>query len=639
MDDIKRALESIYAIQNQQQATEESVGNIGEAPSGAQSAQVNLDKDVELQGSFNAKTFGALLGMDSSEASLLASFLAKHKNGMQPSRNELLAAADVFRALIDAETQVTTQALSMLRRIHADTAEGAYESVEDEIAQVVDESIRITKEGVEECWGDMAAPAAPAQAGETMTVNISMPNKNISVTTDSVDEIMNVLKLAGIAVGTTEPAVAEPEAPAADAEPAMVGAPVAPVADTPTGIAGDVDGDGDHDKADHDAEEPADDEEEKDDKAIMGAKESAKPDYNDVDKDGNEKESWEDAEKDKQNESLSQHDEINYRLNANREPTQQELDLPGVQYDPDTGKIAVKNATSLANTHRALQKAGWEQYTRNKGQAGAGHAGDSAYQLENQRILQLAGVNESETLSEGLIDMLKAKVLPKVTQLLGAELEGIAKKIKIITGDDLSLTKDNAIKVAKAFGFDKLVDQQTAPQEAEFAVAGNWQGKLIQLLYAAGIGASGAGMALGGGTLVVLGAIGFILLMGAQAVFGGHRGQVGAMGNYGNQGTSMKKGPGAMDAMESDRILQLAGLGETKLANSPACTSMDEPTEFDSLPSEKGTGAGKPDYGTRQSNMGGENPMALHSLDMEESFQQAMGEYRKFVAENISNKK
>jgi hypothetical protein len=470
MDDIKRALASIYAIQNQQQATEESVEQVVEEPTGAQAAQDHLGQGAELKGSFNAKTFGALLGMDSSEASLLASFLTKHKKGMQPSRNELLAAADVFRALVDAEPQVTTQALSMLRRISADTAEGAYESVEDEIAQVVDESIRITKEGVEECWGDMAAPAAPAQAGETMTVNISMPNKNISVTTDSVDEIMNVLKLAGIAVGTTEPAVAEPEAPAADAEPAMVGAPVATVANTPTGIAGDVDGDGDHDKADHDAEEPADDEE-KDDKAIMGAKESAKPDFNDVDKDGNEKESWEDAEKDKQNESLSQHDEINYRLNANREPTQQELDLPGVQYDPDSGMIAVKNATSLANTHRALQKAGWEQYTRNKGQAGAVHAGDSAYQLENQRILQLAG------------------------------------------------------------------------------------------------------------------------------------------------------------------------LDETKLANSPASTSMDEPTEFDSLPSEKGTGAGKPDYGTRQSNMGGENPMALHSLDMEESFQQAMGEYRKFVAENISKKK
>lgn len=395
MDDIKRALESIRAYQNQQQATEESVDNIGEAPSGAQAAQDHLGQGAELKGSFNAKTFGALLGMDSSEASLLATFLAKHKKGMPPSRNELLAAADVFRALIDAEPQVTNQALMMLRRISADTAEGAYESVEDEIAQVVDESIRVTKEGVEECWNDMPtnSPIVAGGQQETMTVNISMPNKNISVTTDSADEIMNVLKLAGIAVGTSEPAVTEPAAPAVDAEPAMVGAPAAPVADTPTGIAGDVDGDGDHDKADHDAEDDdADSDDKKDDKAIMGAKESAKPDFNDVDKDGNEKESWEDAEEDR-----------------------------------------AKN--------------------------------------------------------------------------------------------------------------------------------------------------------------------------------------------------------------ESVRILALAGLDETKLANSPACTSMDEPTEFDSLPSEKGTGAGKPDYGTRQSNMGGENPMALHSLDMEESFQTAMGEYRKFVAENISRKK
>lgn len=587
MDDIKRALESIYAIQNQQQATEESVGNIGEAPSGAQSAQANLDKDVELKGAFNAKTFGALLGMDSSEGSLLASFLAKHKNGMQPSRNELLAAADVFRALIDAEPQITTQALAMLRRVHADAAEGAYESVEDEVAQVVDESIRLTKEGVEECWGDMAAPAAPAQAGETMTVSISMPNKQISVTTDSADEVMNLLKLAGISVSdpVAEPAVAEPEAPAVDAEPAMVGAPSTPSlpadhdADHDMVKSLDKDGDGDHDSADHDAEK--DDADDKDNKAIMGAKEVKEEDIDE--------------------------NAFNQAAAAAARQGKDEFEFP-----EGSGKMhPVK-----------MDK-------------------DSAHQMgESQRILQLAGVNESETLSEGLIDMLKAKVLPKVMQLFGAELEGIAKKIKIIVGDDLSLTKDNAIKVAKALGFEKLVDQQTAPQEAEFAIAGNWQGKLIQMLYAAGLGAVGTGMAaIGGTTSVFLAAIGFIMLMAAQAFFGGHRGQIGAMGNYGNQGTSMKNGPGAMDAMESDRILQLAGLGEGKLANSPANTSMDEPTEFDSLPSEKGTGAGKPDYGTRQSNMGGENPMALHSLDMEESFQQAMGEYRKFVAENISNKK
>ena len=585
MDDIKRALESIYAIQNQQQATEESVASISEEPTGAQAASANLDQDVEIKGSFNAKSFGALLGMDSSEASLLATFLAKHKNGQQPSRNELLAAADVFRALIDAEPQVTTQALSMLRRVHADTAEGAYESVEDEIAQVVDESIRLTKEGVEECWGDMAAPAAPAQAGETMTVNISMPNKNISVTTDSADEIMSVLKLAGIAVGNAEPEVTEPEAPAVDAEPAMVGAPAAPVADTPTGIAGDVDGDGDHDKADHDAEEP-DDKEEKDDKAIMGSKE-----VNEEDIDENA---------------------FNQAAAAAARTGAKEFEFP-----KGSGKM-----------HPV------------KMDKGAAHQMGESEELESQRILQLAGVNESEALNEGLLDMLKAKVLPKVMQLFGAELENIAKKIKTIVGDDLSLDKNNAIKVAKAFGFEKLADQQTAPQEAEFAIAGNWQGKLIQALYAAGLGGTAAGMAvIGGTTSVFLAAIGFLLLMSAQAFYGGHADQIGAMGNYGNKGMSMKKGPGSMEPMESNRILQLAGLDESKLANSPANTSMDEPTEFDSLPSEKGTGAGKPDYGTRQSNMGGENPMALHSLDMEESFQAAMGEYRKFVAENISKKK
>jgi len=416
MDDIKRALESIYAIQSQQQATEDTVGNVSEGPTGAQAAQDNLDSEAHLKGSFNAKSFGALLGMDSSEASLLASFLNKHRNGMQPSRNELLAAADVFRALVDADPQVTGQALSMLRRVSAE--EGAYESVEQEIQQVVDESIRLTKEGVEECWGDMAAPAAPAQAGETMTVNISMPNKNISVTTDSADEIMNVLKLAGIAVGSNEPAVAEPAVPAADAEPAMVGAPGMPAdhdADHDMVKTLDKDGDGDHDQDDHDAEK---DSNEKKDKAIMGS-----------------------------------------------EVKEDDID---------------ENAFSQAA-------------------AAASRLGKDEFEFP----------------------------------------EGSGKM--------------HPVKMSK----------DTAHQ----------------------MGESDDGQA------------------------------------------------------EARRILGLAGLDETKLANSPAGTSMDEPTEFDSLPSEKGTGAGKPDYGTRQSNMGGENPMALHSLDMEESFQAAMGEYRKFVAENISRKK
>lgn len=418
MDDIKRALEAIYSVK--ENAVEVQAVEEGGEPKGAQAAVSHLGQQADLKGSFNAKTFGALLGMDSSEASLLASYLAKHKKGMPPSRNELLAAADVFRALVDAEPQITNQALMMLRRISA-AEEGAYESMEQEIEQVVDESIRLTKEGVEECWTDMPtnSPIVAGGEQETMTVNISMPNKNISVTTDSADEIMNVLKLAGIAVGTSEPAV-EPEAPAVDAEPAMVGAPVA-TADTPTGIPGDVDGDGDHDMDDHEAEKDAapDSDDEKKDKAIMGS-----------------------------------------------EVKEEDID---------------ENAF-------------------NQAAAEAARSGKDEFEFP----------------------------------------EGSGKMHPVKMGKD------------------------TAHQ----------------------------------------------------------------MGESDEDGQT-----------EARRILGLAGLDETKLANAPACTTMDEPTEFDSLPSEKGTGAGKPDYGTRQSNMGGENPMALHSLDMEESFQAAMGEYRKFVAENISRKK
>jgi hypothetical protein len=71
----------------------------------------------------------------------------------------------------------------------------------------LNEGIRGAKEGVAECWGD----SAQVGQGEKMSVTISMPGKNISVTSDSVDEIANILKLAGINVGGTsaeEPTVA-----------------------------------------------------------------------------------------------------------------------------------------------------------------------------------------------------------------------------------------------------------------------------------------------------------------------------------------------------------------------------------------------------------------------------------------------
>ena len=95
-----------------------------------------------------------------------------------------------------------------------------------------------------------------------------------------------------------------------------------------------------------------------------------------------------------------------------------------------------------------------------------------------------------------------------------------------------------------------------------------------------------------------------------------------------------------IDVNDMNRLLKLSGMGEldeSKLANSPEGTSYDEPTEFDELPSEVGKGAGKPEYINRADGQG-ENPMSTHN-DVEESFQTALGEYRKFVAEGIMGKK
>ena len=96
-----------------------------------------------------------------------------------------------------------------------------------------------------------------------------------------------------------------------------------------------------------------------------------------------------------------------------------------------------------------------------------------------------------------------------------------------------------------------------------------------------------------------------------------------------------------IDVNDMNRLLKLSGMGEldeSKLANSPEGTSYDEPTEFDKLPSEAGKGAGKPEYINRADGQG-ENPMSMHSKDVEESFETALGEYRKFVAEGIMGKK
>lgn len=143
-----------------------------------------------------------------------------------------------------------------------------------------------------------------------------------------------------------------------------------------------------------------------------------------------------------------------------------------------------------------------------------------------------------EQLDEGIMDMLKPLAM-KFVKMVGPEaMQDIAAQVKQATGGDLSATKDNAMKVAQAFGLDKK------PDAVAEGIAGNWQGKLTQLVYGSGLLGSAAGVISMFGTpgAAFAFAVGMVLLMGIAAVFGDESGQVGAMGKYGNVGTDTTYG-------------------------------------------------------------------------------------------------
>jgi len=159
-------------------------------------------------------------------------------------------------------------------------------------------------------------------------------------------------------------------------------------------------------------------------------------------------------------------------------------------------------------------------------------------------------VNESQQLDEGLIDSILRPLATKFVKMIGGDqMADIAKQVQQATGGDLSLTTANSVKVAKALGFDentiKAQTQEYAGNVTE-GIAGNWQGKLIQLAYTATVGAGlFAGMTGAGGPWIgkLLALIGGVLLLGVTAFYGSQKGQVGAMGKYGNQGLDTSRGP------------------------------------------------------------------------------------------------
>jgi hypothetical protein len=151
-------------------------------------------------------------------------------------------------------------------------------------------------------------------------------------------------------------------------------------------------------------------------------------------------------------------------------------------------------------------------------------------------------VESRSQLDEGIMDKIKSFAVPKLMKLLGPDAEDIANAVKQATGGDLTANKENAIKVVKALGINKDAAKDKSSEMAE-GIAGNWQGKLVQSLYTLGLlGSAGAAASMwgtvGGSSMAV---IGTILLMFAATFFDDDRGMVGAMGKRGNQGFDTDK--------------------------------------------------------------------------------------------------
>lgn len=168
-----------------------------------------------------------------------------------------------------------------------------------------------------------------------------------------------------------------------------------------------------------------------------------------------------------------------------------------------------------------------------------------------RRYIDIVNENsQPNVLTEGIMDILKSLV-PKAMKFLGGDvIQSIASKVKEITGGDFTPSKENAMKVAQAFGIDKMAQSQSgqSPEQiAEgFGLAGNWQGKLLQLVHLAGISGGLAGLSTGkgfGGWEMYAIAVGFILLMVTETFWSTDKGSVGAMGRHGNQGLATDKGP------------------------------------------------------------------------------------------------
>ena len=439
--------------------------------------------------------------------------------------------------------------------------------------KTVNESIRIAKEGIEECWGDMdMQQATPAQGEGPMTVTINMPGKNISVTTDSVDEIANILKLAGIQIGGMSADAEMPADMSGIEEPAVMyvgsgteGVPSVP----PQPVAGDNDGDGDHDMADHDIEH-----------------------QDHEDSESAEEEAAEDEAEDEVEEAV------------------------GDKSYTSKGGTVTQTATGVTHQAGSGTYGGTETDAEEKARKDAEQAmakkelPEAVEELDEEtaRILQLAGVtNEAQSAAQ------KAAFAKMIAKKNGGKSDD---KSESDSKDDNKKPDADGDGVPDWADKDKEVKEEAPATNSVFG-QGVYEQSYARILELAGL--------IEGTATDDLKKISTAALKAASS---------------GDAEADKKSGVSAtFSTAQIKAELKRREVAESKLMNSPAGTSMDEPQEFDSLPSGRGDGAGRKDFGANRANNQGENPMGMQQEGVEEAFERAMGEYRKFVAESISRKK
>lgn len=162
--------------------------------------------------------------------------------------------------------------------------------------------------------------------------------------------------------------------------------------------------------------------------------------------------------------------------------------------------------------------------------------------------LDILNEQQKPQLDEGIMDSVKSLV-PKIMKALGGNtVAQIAEKVKHVTGGDYTLNQDNAVKVAKALGFEEILKNKMggSPQgQISEAWEETWEGKLIDFIQDLMLGTSAylgmtgryPGGPVLGRALIVLGVV---LLMIAKTVHGA-RGMIGAMGRSGDKNTETEK--------------------------------------------------------------------------------------------------